>query len=148
MYVISIYFFIVMVKKMLEKMIRTAQENLKALDLGSEEKKKIAYAYAVQTRNKFLAFFEKQSFVVRAKAIAEDTVVRYNRSKSSFRSAVKKAFDALITNRLFIAFARLIQKIFWVCVGISIYAGILVKTQPDGYERVTDVLKHLFPWMW
>ena len=40
MYVISIYFFIVMVKKMLEKMIRTAQENLKALDLGSEEKKK------------------------------------------------------------------------------------------------------------
>ena len=46
-------------------------------------------------------------------------------------------------NRLFIVFAVLVQKIFWVCVGISIYADILIKTQPDEYERVTDVLKYL-----
>ena len=51
-------------------------------------------------------------------------------------------------NKLFVAFARLVQKIFWVCVGTSIYAGILIKTQPDEYEKMTDVLKHLFFWMW
>ena len=78
----------------------------------------------------------------------KNTIGKYIKLKSSFRSSVTKVIEALIVNRLFIAFARLVQKIFWVCAGIGIYACLLIKTQPDGYERVTDVLKHFFPWIW
>ena len=100
----------------------------------------------VKVCGKFLVLLEKQALVT--KAIAKGIGAEYLRLKSSFYKLVQKTIAALIVNRLFIAFARLVQKIFWVCVGISIYAGILIKTQPDGYERVTDVLKRLFPWMW
>ena len=100
----------------------------------------------VKVCGKFLVLLEKQALVT--KAIAKGIGAEYLRLKSSFYRLVQKTIAALIVNRLFIAFARLVQKIFWVCVGISIYAGILIKTQPDGYERVTDVLKRLFPWMW
>ena len=102
----------------------------------------MVYAHAVQTGNKFLAFFEEQVFV--AKAIVGSVVAEYFRLKSFFRSLVQKTIEASIINGLFIVFARLVQKIFWMRVGISIYTAILIKTRPDGYEWVTDVLKHLF----
>ena len=202
MYVISIYLFNVMIKKVIENIFKILEKKLEVLSLSLGEKKKIMYAYAVQMVDEFLVFFGKQIFVVEANAIAERTVDRYSRLKSSFRkfvkvvvdrystlkssfrkfvevlvdrysilksffrssvkntidryvklkssfhSSVKGVIEALIVNRLFIAFARLVQKIFWVCAGIGIYAFVLIKTQPDGYERVTDVLKHLFPWIW
>lgn len=56
--------------------------------------------------------------------------------------------EALIIDGLFIAFARLVQKIFWIRVGMSICVAILIKIQPDDYERVTDVFKHSFFWIW
>ena len=98
----------------------------------------------VKVWGEFLVLLKKQAVVTKAIGIGAE----YLRLKSSFRNLVQETIAALIVNRLFIAFARLVQKIFWICVGISIYAGILIKTQPDEYERVTDVLKRLFPWMW
>lgn len=100
----------------------------------------------LQTGNKFLAFFEKQAFV--AKAIVGSMVVEYFRLKSFFRSLVQEMIEAFIIDGLFTAFARLVQKIFWIRVGVSIYVAILIKIQPDGYERVTDVFKHPFFWIW
>lgn len=135
-----------MFKKELDYIIKIAREKGEMLDSNLSEKKRKVYRYAVQTRDKFFAFFEKQSFL--AEAIVESIIVEYLRLKCSFRSLVRKMIEALLQNRLFIAVARFVQKVFWVCAGIAIYAGVLIATQKDGYERVTDVLKHLFPWMW
>ena len=202
MYVIPIYFFNVMVRKVIENISKFFEKKLEVLNSSLRKKKKAVYAYLLQVVDKFLVFFEKQTFVIEANVVAEsiidkysrlnfsfrkfvelvveryrtlkssfrkfvrvvvdsysilksffrslveNTIGRYIKLKSSFRSSVKRMIEALIVNRLFIAFARLVQKIFWVCAGIGIYACVLIKTQPDGYERVTDVLKHLFPWIW
>ena len=99
-----------------------------------------------QVRERFFILFEKRKLQV--KGVVADVLLEYFRLTSYFRGLVQKKVDALVTNRLFIAFAILVQKVFWVCAGISIYAGILIKTQPDGHERVMGVLKHLFFWMW
>ena len=106
----------------------------------------VLHGYIMQRLSNFLALFEKQELVI--KGVAKASAIKYVRFKARFRSLAKKKVEALIRNKFFIFFARLVQKIFWTCVGIGIYAAILIKTQPDGYERVTDVLKRLFPWMW
>ena len=106
----------------------------------------LLHGYVIQKLSNFLALFEKQALVL--KGIGKAGVIKCVRFKARFRSLAKKRVEVLIKNKLFVFFARLVQKIFWTCVGIAIYAAILIKTQPDGYERVTDVLKRLFPWMW
>ena len=60
----------------------------------------------VKVWGEFLVLLEKQAVVT--KAIGAE----YLRLKSSFRNLVQKTIAALIVNRLFIALARLVQKIF------------------------------------
>ena len=66
--------------------------------------------------------------------------------KPFFRDLGRKMIEALIIDRLFIAFARLVQKVFWACAGISTYVVILIATKKDGREQLANILKHL--WLW
>lgn len=90
MYVISRYLLLVMLKRVPGYTIKRARERREML------KGRMAHAYAVQTENKFLAFFEKQAFIT--KAIVGSVVVEYFRLKSSFRSLARKIIEALIIN--------------------------------------------------
>ena len=132
----------ILIKKAFNCVLKRALEERKV----SRLRLSLVYDYVIQMLNKFLALFEKQALVI--KGVAKAGAVKYVRFKARFHRLAKKKVEALLRNKLFVFFARLVQKIFWTCVGIGIYAAILIKTQPDGYERVTDVLKRLFPWMW
>ena len=68
----------------------------------------------------------------------------YLRFKSRVIKFIKRAVNALLVNALFIAFAHMIQGVFWIIVGIGVYGVGLILTQPDGYERVLILLNHLF----
>lgn len=70
--------------------------------------------------------------------------LEYFRLKSCLLNLVRKIIGALLVNALFIAFARLVQKIFWICAGVGIYVLVLIATQRDGYERVVTLLEHFF----
>ena len=141
MYVIPIYFFNVMVRKVIENISKFFEKKLEVLNSSLRKKKKAVYAYVLQVVDQFLVFFEKQGFGIEANAVAESIINKYSKLKFSFGSSVGKVIKALI-----IAFAKLVKTILWILGGL--YFGLLLKTQTDVCERITDVLKYLFPWIW
>ena len=68
----------------------------------------------------------------------------FSRLKFRFYAFVKKMIEALLVNAVFILFAKTVQAVFWINMGIGIYAIALIATQPDGYERVMDFFLHMF----
>ena len=98
-----------------------------------------AWKRAVQERSRASAFLRKQS-----SSIGSIFKSEYFRLKSCVLNFVIRIIEALLVNAIFIAFARLVQKIFWIYAGIDIYAVVLIATQKDGYERVVILLEYFF----
>ena len=86
---------------------------------------------AVQEGNEASVFLGKQSILIRSIFKLE-----YFRLKSYIPKFVRRVIGALLVNDLLIAFARLVQKIFWICAGIRIYVVVLITIQ----KIVTNVL--------
>ena len=96
---------------------------------------------AVQERNEASAFLRKQrSF------IGLIFKLEYFRLKSCLLNLVRRIIGALLVNALFIAFARLVQKIFWICAGVGIYALVLIATPKRRLRTCSDSSRAFFWW--
>ena len=94
---------------------------------------------AIQEKSKVSAFFWERSG--RVKSVFASG---FSRLKFRFYAFVKKMIEALLVNAVFILFAKTVQAVFWINMGIGIYAIALIATQPDGYERVMNFFLHMF----
>ena len=94
---------------------------------------------AIQEKNEVSAFLWERSSHVKSVFTSG-----FSRFKFRFYAFVKKMIEALLVNAVFILFAKTVQAVFWINMGIAIYAIALIATQPDGYERVMNFFLHMF----
>ena len=84
------------------------------LEFFGEKCNECAYSCTVQMKSEFSVSLKEQE--IRAKACSWWVLL----VEVSFFHLGWKMIEALIIERLSVAFARLIQKIFWACTGISL----------------------------